>query len=93
MLSFKDFLLQEAEINVSLDTDDPAGSLNKAKEMLRRGKSNPQAAIKQRQKNLMMKSKEAKAAGDTDERKIADMEQRVAKLKQADAAEKERKQV
>lgn len=93
MFSFKQYLLDEAEVNVSLDTEDPAGSLTRAKETLRKGRANPSAAMKQRQMALAAKKKEAKLTGDTDQQKITDIEQKAARMKMMAAREKEREQI
>ena len=54
---FREYL-QEAELNVTVDTDDPAGSIGKVKDQLRTGAKNPSMAIKKRQVGL--KGKETK---------------------------------
>lgn len=89
MQTFIDYLLEQ-NVNVTLDAKDPAGSLAKAKEMLRMSDKNPQRAIKQRQMNIKDGKKVADATGDKDEANIKNMEDKVARMRMMSAKKKER---
>ena len=101
-MRFIEFLLNE-QVNVTLDPEDPAGSLAKAKDQLKTAMRDPSRAVRQRQQNLKDRDEDiekeedpniAKARMDiqTDEERVAKKRMQLTQFQKQKAADAERQQ-
>ena len=66
-MTFIEFLLEE--VNVTLDPEDPAGSIQRVKNQLKTATRDPARAVRQRQQNL--KDQEEQIAADEQDPEVA----------------------